>query len=237
MATASRIDRAWPVQPDPNENTVLCCASQTVADIEKAITKAELGLNPSSDGKVLRAKVPKASAEVRDRSIKQLSEAAEMVSTVSVPSEDASPARRGFNALLSVICLLWAPADEEEYPPSSAPSSGRCQGHEVCPCRRYLPAGGTDPGGHKGRLRPRHRDPCSQKGSDCWLNDITEAPNHAVAVDSSPISVPMYVDCSLLFKGACHHLMQLPDACPLQRDACETAALGAAWAGSGCPQT
>jgi ribosome recycling factor len=52
---------------------------QTVAAIEKAIADADLGLNPSSDGKVVRAKVPKASAEVRDRSIKQLAEAAETV--------------------------------------------------------------------------------------------------------------------------------------------------------------
>ncbi|KAA0163012.1 hypothetical protein FNF31_03067 [Cafeteria roenbergensis] len=49
----------------------------TIADIEKAITEADLGLNPSSDGKTIKAKVPKASKEVRAHSLKQLSDAAE----------------------------------------------------------------------------------------------------------------------------------------------------------------
>ena len=52
---------------------------QTAAAVEKAITDADLGLNPSSDGKVIRAKVPKASKEVRAASLKHLSESAELV--------------------------------------------------------------------------------------------------------------------------------------------------------------
>jgi len=81
---------------DPSARTARC--SQTAPAIEKAITEASLGLNPSSDGKVIRAKVPKASKEIRDASLKRLSEAAEVVSqapaTPDLPRSSRCPLRR-----------------------------------------------------------------------------------------------------------------------------------------------
>ncbi len=62
--------------------------AQTIADIEKAITEADLGLNPSSDGKTIKAKVPKASKEVRAHSLKQLSDAAETVRSARMAHAD-----------------------------------------------------------------------------------------------------------------------------------------------------
>lgn len=76
---------------DPSARTARC--SQTAPAIEKAITEASLGLNPSSDGKVIRAKVPKASKEIRDASLKRLSEAAEVVSQAPATCPGARAAR------------------------------------------------------------------------------------------------------------------------------------------------
>ena len=46
----------------------------TIGDIEKAIQKSELGINPSSDGKVIRLEVPALTEERRKQLVRQVKE-------------------------------------------------------------------------------------------------------------------------------------------------------------------
>lgn len=49
----------------------------TLADVEKAILAADLGLNPSNDGKIIRVPVPPLTSERRQALVKQVRQAAE----------------------------------------------------------------------------------------------------------------------------------------------------------------
>ncbi len=49
----------------------------TIGDIEKAIQKSELGINPSSDGKVIRLEVPALTEERRKQLVRQVKDMAD----------------------------------------------------------------------------------------------------------------------------------------------------------------
>jgi ribosome recycling factor len=63
--------------PDPRLIVVSPYDKGAIGDIEKAIMKADLGLSPSSDGKVLRVPVPPLTEERRKDLVKQVHRAAE----------------------------------------------------------------------------------------------------------------------------------------------------------------
>ena len=49
----------------------------TIKDIEKAIVAGDLGLNPQSDGRIVRLNVPPLSTEVRKKMVSRIKELAE----------------------------------------------------------------------------------------------------------------------------------------------------------------
>ncbi len=63
--------------PDPRLIVVSPYDKGAIGDIEKAIMKADLGLSPSSDGKVVRVPVPPLTEERRKEFVKQVHRAAE----------------------------------------------------------------------------------------------------------------------------------------------------------------
>jgi len=63
--------------PDPTQIVVRPYDPGTLKDIEKAIQAADLGLNPQSDGKLIRLNVPPLSGEVRRRMVGRVKELAE----------------------------------------------------------------------------------------------------------------------------------------------------------------
>lgn len=63
--------------PDPTMIVVKPFDPGSLGEIEKAIQKADLGLNPQNDGKVLRVKVPPLSEERRKQMVKLVQESAE----------------------------------------------------------------------------------------------------------------------------------------------------------------
>ena len=65
--------------PEPNQIVVRPFDPGTIKDIEKAIHAADLGLNPQSDGRLIRITIPALSTDVRKKmtaSIKELAEEA-----------------------------------------------------------------------------------------------------------------------------------------------------------------
>jgi ribosome recycling factor len=56
--------------PEARQITIQPWDSQAVPDIEKAILKSELGLNPSNDGKIVRINIPPLTAERRKELVK-----------------------------------------------------------------------------------------------------------------------------------------------------------------------
>lgn len=63
--------------PDPRLIVVSPYDKNAMGDIEKAIMKADLGLSPSNDGKVVRVPVPPLTEERRKEFVKQVHRAAE----------------------------------------------------------------------------------------------------------------------------------------------------------------
>ena len=63
--------------PDPRLIVVSPYDKSVITDIEKAIMKADLGLSPSSDGKVVRVPVPPLTEERRKELVKQVHRTAE----------------------------------------------------------------------------------------------------------------------------------------------------------------
>jgi ribosome recycling factor len=63
--------------PDPRLIVVSPYDKGAIGDIEKAIMKADLGLSPSNDGKVVRVPVPPLTEERRKELVKQVHRAAE----------------------------------------------------------------------------------------------------------------------------------------------------------------
>lgn len=70
--------------PDPRMITIQPWDKSAIKDIEKAIMKSDLGINPSNDGIVIRLNIPQLTAERR----------AEIVKTVKKKAEDAKVAIR-----------------------------------------------------------------------------------------------------------------------------------------------
>jgi ribosome recycling factor len=64
--------------PDPRMIVVSPYDKNVLGDIEKAIMKADLGLSPSNDGKVVRVPVPPLTEERRKDLVKQVHRAAEV---------------------------------------------------------------------------------------------------------------------------------------------------------------
>jgi ribosome recycling factor len=63
--------------PDARLITISPWDKGTIGDIEKAIRSADLGLNPSSDGQIVRVPVPALTAERRQDLVKQVRKLAE----------------------------------------------------------------------------------------------------------------------------------------------------------------
>lgn len=70
--------------PDPRMITIQPWDKSAIKDIEKAIMKSDLGINPSNDGIVIRLNIPQLTADRR----------AEIVKTVKKKAEDAKVAIR-----------------------------------------------------------------------------------------------------------------------------------------------
>ena len=68
--------------PEPQMLTVQAWDTSQLGAIEKAIRNAELGLNPSNDGKIVRVAVPALNEERRKQMAKQVYEIAEEHRTV-----------------------------------------------------------------------------------------------------------------------------------------------------------
>ena len=64
--------------PEPRVITIAPWEKTMVSAIEKAIMKSDLGLNPSSDGQVVRIVLPELTEERRKELVKQVKHAAEM---------------------------------------------------------------------------------------------------------------------------------------------------------------
>lgn len=63
--------------PDPNQIVIRPYDPSTVKDIEKAILASSLGLNPQTDGQVIRLNVPALSTEVRRKMVTRVKEICE----------------------------------------------------------------------------------------------------------------------------------------------------------------
>ena len=63
--------------PDPRLLSITPWDKATIADIEKAILSAGLGLNPSNDGKLIRVPVPSLTQDRRNQLVKQVRTIAE----------------------------------------------------------------------------------------------------------------------------------------------------------------
>jgi ribosome recycling factor len=63
--------------PEPNQLVVRPFDPSTLKDIEKGILASDLGLNPQSDGKLIRINIPPLSTEVRQRLVARIKELCE----------------------------------------------------------------------------------------------------------------------------------------------------------------
>jgi len=63
--------------PDPRTITIQPWEQKIIGDIEKAIMKSDLGLNPSNDGKVIRVNIPALTEERRKQLVKVAKKRAE----------------------------------------------------------------------------------------------------------------------------------------------------------------
>jgi len=63
--------------PEPNQIVVRPFDPGTIKDIEKAIQVADLGLNPQSDGRLIRITIPALSTDVRKKMTARIKELAE----------------------------------------------------------------------------------------------------------------------------------------------------------------
>jgi|TARA_B100000073_G_C23673095_1_gene549454 ribosome recycling factor len=63
--------------PEPNQIVVRPFDPSTIKDIEKAIHAADLGLNPQSDGRLIRITIPALSTDVRKKMTTRIKELAE----------------------------------------------------------------------------------------------------------------------------------------------------------------
>ena len=64
-------------RPEPQQIVIRPFDPGTLKDIEKAINASDLGLNPQSDGKVIRLNIPPLSAEVRKKMVARIKELTE----------------------------------------------------------------------------------------------------------------------------------------------------------------
>ena len=69
--------------PDARSIVISPFDKSVLGDIEKAIQKAELGLNPGNDGKVIRISIPPLTADRRKELVKQAKTTAENYRTTS----------------------------------------------------------------------------------------------------------------------------------------------------------
>jgi len=63
--------------PEPRLVTIQAYDPSAIANIEKSILKADLGLTPSNDGKLIRVPIPELSGERRKELVKQVRKTAE----------------------------------------------------------------------------------------------------------------------------------------------------------------
>lgn len=63
--------------PEPNQIVIRPFDPGTIKDIEKAIQASDLGLNPQSDGRVIRITIPALSTDVRKKMTSRIKELAE----------------------------------------------------------------------------------------------------------------------------------------------------------------
>ena len=63
--------------PEPNQLVIRPFDPSTLKDIEKGILASDLGLNPQSDGKLIRVNIPPLSTEVRQKLVARIKELCE----------------------------------------------------------------------------------------------------------------------------------------------------------------
>ncbi|MDX1964084.1 MAG: ribosome recycling factor [Pirellulales bacterium] len=63
--------------PEPTQIVIRPFDPTTIKDIEKAIRNSDLGLNPQSDGRVVRLNIPPLSTDVRKKMVARIKELAE----------------------------------------------------------------------------------------------------------------------------------------------------------------
>ena len=63
--------------PEPQQIVIRPYDANTIKEIEKAIVAGDLGLNPQSDGRIVRLNVPPLSTEVRKKMVARIKELAE----------------------------------------------------------------------------------------------------------------------------------------------------------------
>lgn len=68
--------------PEPRMMIVQCYDASILGDIEKAILKANIGLTPNSDGKILRINVPPLTEDRRKELVKQINKRVEEAKVV-----------------------------------------------------------------------------------------------------------------------------------------------------------
>ncbi len=94
--------------PEPNQIVVRPFDPGTIKEIEKAIHASDLGLNPQSDGRVIRITIPALSTEVRRKMssrIKELAEEARVaIRNVRRDANKAADAEQGDGGLTEDAC-------------------------------------------------------------------------------------------------------------------------------------
>jgi ribosome recycling factor len=63
--------------PEPSQLVIRPYDASTIKDIEKAIVASDLGLNPQSDGKIIRINIPALSTDVRKKLVARIKELTE----------------------------------------------------------------------------------------------------------------------------------------------------------------
>jgi ribosome recycling factor len=63
--------------PEPQQIVIRPYDAGTIKEIEKAIVAGDLGLNPQSDGRIIRLNIPPLSTEVRKKMVSRIKELAE----------------------------------------------------------------------------------------------------------------------------------------------------------------
>lgn len=63
--------------PEPTQLVIRPFDTSTIKEIEKAIVASDLGLNPQSDGKIIRLNIPPLSTEVRKKMVARIKDLAE----------------------------------------------------------------------------------------------------------------------------------------------------------------